>query len=157
MSLLCLLGTGCSAEILQNDLTEGEELSGKKIVHAWGFNVTVNQNIEISTSSPVSDFELYEFKYNNKDFLHAYSGNHPNFPSKAPKNIKEESLIIGTLSAKCIEWQSVTSKYSKECLISLGEDRGFPQFVHFWYYDMTLMYKEYADNIILSIEKSLRK
>jgi len=149
--VVAILSVNCSApvEIKYNDKVN-KNMTEKTFV-GLGFKVNIDKSLKVTSKSPVEDFVLYTFSKRDDNILHAYSGNHPEFPTVVEKASKKINVLIGNLNTECFEWKSSEDKYSRECLIDLSNEMPFPQYVHFWYYDLTFDEKELVDNIIASV------
>lgn len=119
------------------------------VYRGWGFKVNYGEHLKVLTETPVEDFQIYTFLDKDKALLKMYAGNHPSFPSSAPKSAKLQKTSINGLSAGCYEWQDSKVGYNKECLVDL--EHNFPARLHCWYDNLTLEMKKEADSIINSV------
>lgn len=116
-----------------------------------GFTLKIPADLRISSKTPVEDFTLCTVSTkDNIVLLNLYSGNHPNFPMSAPKNLVLEKSFLNGLRTECYEWKS-DEHFSKECLVYMDEYRAFPQFIHFWYFGLNENQKRRAELVISSL------
>jgi hypothetical protein len=115
----------------------------------YGFRVLVGSGVEVREESPVEDFVLYTFTRQGVNLLHAYSGNHPQFPASLEHSSPERHMAIHGLSARCFDGEK-DGTFSRECLILL-EETTLPHYVHVWYGSLAHEDRERADAIISSM------
>lgn len=120
----------------------------------WGFAVKIESNVYIEKTSPVEDFDIYNFitKDKNTNFLNAYVGNHPSFMKEMEINVIIENTLINDLNAKMAEWKDSNGLFYKEVLVNLSRNERTPQYIHFWYKGINESLKSIADEIILSVK-----
>jgi len=118
----------------------------------YGFRVLVGSGVEVREESPVEDFVLYTFTRRGVSFLHAYSGNHPQFPFSSEHGTPERHMVINGLGARCFAGEKDGTS-SRECVILLEEDP-LPHYVHLWYESLAGEDRERADAIISSITRA---
>jgi len=122
----------------------------KTMFEGLGFFVQIDKDIDVIVNTPVEDFDIYTFKFQNKIILMAYAGNFPEYPMLSHAEEKKVKSIINDLQVECIEYRNTKSKHSKECLIHIGKGSSFPQLLHYWYSDLFQDEKERAEEIIRS-------
>ena len=118
----------------------------------YGFRVLVGSAVEVREESPVEDFVLYTFTRQGVSLLHAYSGNHPQFPSSFEHGTPERHMVINGLGARCFAGEK-NGTSSRECLILLEEDP-LPHYVHVSYDSLAGEDRERANAIISSIVRA---
>jgi hypothetical protein len=121
-----------------------------------GFAVKYPGDVTINKSTPVEDFNVYKFICNGREILGAYVGNQPSFHQDVKSGRKLQRGHINKLSFEAV--QDVNDKMtSRQVLISLNIDSGWPKYVHFWYSNLSQKEVEIAEGIINSIRNPLKK
>jgi hypothetical protein len=134
------------------DAPRAGDAEGERTLQGYGFRLSLGSSVEVREESPVEDFVLYTFTRRGVDLLHAYSGNHPQFPAWFEHGTPERHMLINGLGARCLAGEK-DGTFSRECLILLTE-HPLPHYVHVWYDSLTGEEKERADTIISSIVRS---
>jgi hypothetical protein len=125
------------------------DAEGERTLRGYGFRVPVGSGVAVREESPAEDFVLYTFTRRGVDLLHAYSGNHPQFPAWFEHGTPERHMVINGLGARCLAGEK-DGTFSRECLILLAE-HPLPHYVHIWYDSLDAEDRERADAIISSI------
>ena len=100
------------------------------------------------------DFDTYEFlrTADGTVLLGAYAGNAPGFPQSVASNANEGIKRINGLRATTYRWTDAADRFHAELLIELAPpaEPKFPQFLHYWYRDLTGPDAALSDGIIES-------
>ena len=119
--------------------------------------ISHNTDIEKEVTSPVEDFMLYKFTFDESNMI-MYVGNHPEFPNQdIPKGLSPKDRIINKIKAKCYDWLDDDAMHSSQCLFNLTDQRDFPQYLHFAYLGVNESVKTKFQDIISSVEVQNQK
>ena len=121
-----------------------------------GFLVRIPESVDVSKTTPVQDFNVYEFRQQGKVILYAYAGNQPDFPSERLKGCRETAGAFKGFPQRVVEKKSGADAISKDVLMDFSRKTEWPQFVHFWYVENPARMATLADEIIASTEFSAR-
>ena len=104
-----------------------------------------------------ADFEVYRFRQSQDPksdaILVAYAGNHPNTMwEEVPTGAVIQALMLGTLTAKSVEWIDGKGRSYRKTLVALPKTFTVPQYVFFRYGKLDSEEKQIADKIIESIK-----
>ena len=127
----------------------------------WGFSVRVPVCVTVSTEQPVWDFFLYRFvdQRSNRTILNAYAGNQPSFGRFLPTGCEIQDARIRGVHAKRGEAQDDQGRYSGEVLVDHKRKEissPLPQFVHFYYRDLTESERQLAEEVIETTQSVVR-
>lgn len=121
--------------------------------HGLGFTVQLPADIAVKKSELV-DFDTYEFSRaaDGTVLLGAYAGNAPDFPQSVPGNANQGIKQINGLRATSYRWTDAAGRFHAELLIELAPstEPRFPQFLHYWYHDLTAADAARVDGIVES-------
>jgi hypothetical protein len=150
--LLVLVACAWTGGQTADTLLRAGDAEAERTFQGYGFRVLVGSGMEVTEESPVEDFVLYTFTRRGVSLLHAYSGNHPQFPSSFEHGTPERHMVINGLGARCFAGEKDGTS-SRECVILLEEDP-LPHYVHLWYESLAGENRERADAIISSIVRA---
>ena len=119
------------------------------------FSVAVPSTVRVSKSSPVEDFELYQFSEQGEKLLEVYVGNHPNFPKSFPPSAVSDQIPINGLQAKIVRWRDQEGNMFCECLVQLGAEAAWPSLLHAKYTALSKDRAIIAERIISSVNRKL--
>ena len=118
-----------------------------------GFTLICPQNIKINKKTPVEDFDIYEFVYDGNIILSAYVGNQPHFYDNVQETTKIEKGFINGLNFESFVSEKSDGPEKKEILIKFSERRDWPNYIHFWYSNLTPEIRKIVEQIISSTEE----
>lgn len=125
-------------------------MGGNTVYQMIKVQVVMPKDMNVTHSSPVEDFEIYRFRFDGEDFLQAYVGNQPLFPSQKVDGAEEIDRIINGLKAHSISWRDSADLRSREVLIEINDGK-WPRVVHFSYHRLLPRRAKTADRIIDSV------
>ena len=97
------------------------------------------------------DFDLYYVHRDESLLLGIYAGNHPSFGRSMPRGARRSQARLNGMRTQEIRWRTSAESLSRHVLVRLTEGPLFPQYVHFWYVDLSPESAGIADAIIHSI------
>ena len=123
------------------------------LYHGLGFTASLPASIAVKKSELV-DFDTYEFQRegDGRVLLGAYAGNAPAFPQSIPSDANEGIKRIHGLRATSYRWTDTAGRFHAQLLIELApaSEPRFPQFLHYWYHDLSGPDAALADGIVES-------
>lgn len=125
-----------------------------RLYQGWGFDVRLPASTTVAAKRPVEDFELYEFRSNDKLILKAYAGNHSRFGESASRDVVRSSEQIGGAQADRLEWRDSGGRLYVEVQLTLNRSIERPRQIHFSFDGLTSEEKEVAELIIRSARPS---
>ena len=118
-----------------------------------GFSVVLPPNLSVIRSSPVEDFEIYQFTEQGEKLLEVYVGNFPAFRESVPTNVPIRTTMINSLEALTASWQDQQGRRTYECLIRLEKDGIWPSCLHVTYSGLSEERASLANGIISSLKR----
>jgi hypothetical protein len=117
----------------------------------------VPNDVTIIVDAPsLRDFDLYGFKYHDKEILRAYFGNHPNLFEGTDKKSPDEEGTINGMKYKALHFTKPDGQKLSQYLIEIPElEKEWwrrPQYAHFWYLDLSPEEEKIATQIIHSLK-----
>lgn len=126
------------------------------------FSLLIPRDAEITKKTPVEDFDIYEVTYKGSRILNAYVGNQPSFHSSSDVASltaeQEEDRTQRGYRTQSARTQSADGRVSRQVLFDLSrQKRDWPQFIHFWYSELSPDMAIISDEIIASTAIAERK
>jgi hypothetical protein len=108
----------------------------------------VPKGVKVSKTYPMEDFDLYTCSQRGVTILNFYVGNSPSFPGANNSTAGITETTVNGMQTKDLR-RSGDNTNSRETLIKLSAET-WPQYVHFWYSELSQIKSETADSIIIS-------
>ena len=119
------------------------------------FTLNLPRNVDLAKEYEMEDFCLYRCSVAGERISDFFIGNWPNFHDRKDAVSRITHVSLGGMDAEDIRLGS-KHKVSREVLVTLPSGE-WPQFVHFWYYDLDQQRSELADSVINSIKVNSAK
>ena len=120
----------------------------KKRYKDEGFSLKLPSTVSIKKETPVEDFNIYKFIYEEQVILSAYVGNHPQF-----NHANTEKGITNGLVSEFFITKDPNGLEQKEILIEFSSHQGWPNYMHFWYSELPPNLEKIVREIIFSVQE----
>jgi hypothetical protein len=146
VTAVCLFLASC-----QRHLSSAPAPDAKEQYSGEGFALLYPPTVSVVKDSRGHDFDIYRFVYQGWPVLNAYVGNHPSFPSDGQTIGSKSQGVINELKYTRVQIPTGGPGYV-HVLIEFPLDRLWPNYMHFWYADLSPQLREIAEDIISSVK-----